>query len=171
MAPARRPSTAERRQGRPWLQRGGLRRLSGDSAVHCSAWRCSAVRDYGERGGPGRKAAAVSSRAASAEVSTAVLGLERSLPGNVLADLFLAFVPGFFDFDSDSGNVDLSTACSSSASGASRQGRRAPRQASSASVPNSGSQWSARRRQLPVAIYSPGSSVGAADIFRHGRPA
>jgi hypothetical protein len=123
------------------------------------------------RGGPGRKAAAVSSRAASAEVSTAVLGLERSLPGNVLADLFLAFVPGFFDFDSDSGNVDLSTACSSSASGASRQGRRAPRQASSASVPNSGSQWSARRRQLPVAIYSPGSSVGAADIFRHGRPA
>jgi hypothetical protein len=42
---------AERRQGRPWLQRGGLRRLSGDSAVHCSAWWCSAVRDYGERGG------------------------------------------------------------------------------------------------------------------------
>jgi hypothetical protein len=26
-----------------------------------------------------------------------VLGLERSLPGNVLDDLFLAFVPGFFD--------------------------------------------------------------------------
>jgi hypothetical protein len=91
------------------------------------------------RGGTGRKAAAVSSR---------VLGLERSLPGNVLADLFLAFVPGSFDFDSDSGNVDLSTACSSSASGASRQGRGAPLQASASAAPSS----ELLRRVLPLEV-------------------
>jgi hypothetical protein len=48
MALARWPSTAERRPGRPWLQRGGLRWLSGDSAVHGSArWPSTAERRLG----------------------------------------------------------------------------------------------------------------------------
>jgi hypothetical protein len=84
------------------------REKQGSSAVSTPAWKLrrrrgrnttTAVQAGACRGAVarGRKAAAVSSRAASAEASTAVLGLERSLPGNVLDDLFLAFVPGFFD--------------------------------------------------------------------------